>query len=130
MVLAMSAVCGLARAATVINQNLVIAEYTKDVHVSSAVGLNMVSKGIFVLTVGRLLGNNTFFLSQTVHLNSEVSKDFREIAKKNILIQSIVLMVGFTMYLKFLSEATILTYVLLQQSTKIQLITTPHAFTF
>ncbi|KAJ3639370.1 hypothetical protein Zmor_002732 [Zophobas morio] len=56
MLIVFSAVCGLARAATVINQNLVIAEYSKEAHVSSAVGLNMVSKGVFVLTIGRLLG--------------------------------------------------------------------------
>ncbi|RZC41865.1 uncharacterized protein BDFB_001021, partial [Asbolus verrucosus] len=50
------AACRSTRAATVINQNLVIAEYSKEAHVSSAVGLNMVSKGVFVLSTGWLLG--------------------------------------------------------------------------
>lgn len=53
---AASALCGYVRAATVINQNLTVSEYcenNKGSHLASALGLNMVSKGIFVLTLGQ-----------------------------------------------------------------------------
>jgi MCP family monocarboxylic acid transporter-like MFS transporter 14 len=76
MVIALSAVCGLSRAVTVINQNLVIAEYSKEAHVSSALGLNMVSKGIFVLTIGRLLGtykDSAHNFSSCIHILDIIS---------------------------------------------------------
>lgn len=56
---AASALCGYVRAATVINQNLTVSEYcenNKGSHLASALGLNMVSKGIFVLTLGQFFG--------------------------------------------------------------------------
>ncbi|XP_015836418.1 uncharacterized protein LOC100142456 isoform X2 [Tribolium castaneum] len=76
MLILLSAVCGLARAATVINQNLVIAEYSKEAHISSAVGLNMVCKGIFVLTIGRLLGtykDSAHNFSSCIHILNIIS---------------------------------------------------------
>lgn len=47
---------GYFRAVTVINQNLVISEYIEKDKLAPAVGLNMVSKGILVVTAGQALG--------------------------------------------------------------------------
>lgn len=47
---------GYFRAATVINQNLVISEYIHKDKLPSAVGLNMVFKGLSVITIGQLFG--------------------------------------------------------------------------
>ncbi|XP_017772636.1 PREDICTED: monocarboxylate transporter 12 [Nicrophorus vespilloides] len=56
-VLVASVICGYVRAATVINQNLTVSEYcTNEKKLPAALGLNMVAKGIFVLTVGQLFG--------------------------------------------------------------------------
>ncbi|XP_044257067.1 monocarboxylate transporter 5-like [Tribolium madens] len=76
MLILLSAICGLARAATVINQNLVIAEYSKEGQISSAVGLNMVCKGIFVLTIGRMLGtykDSAHNFSSCIHILNIIS---------------------------------------------------------
>lgn len=51
-----SFVSGYFRAPAVIFQNLVISEYIKDERLPSAVGLNMVMKGITVMICGQLLG--------------------------------------------------------------------------
>lgn len=55
-ILLASALCGYIRAATVINQNLTISEYANPETLPAALGLNMVAKGLFVLTVGQLFG--------------------------------------------------------------------------
>lgn len=52
----MSAIYGYVRAATVVNQNLTISEYTSQDKLAGAIGLNMVTKGILVMTVGQFLG--------------------------------------------------------------------------
>lgn len=51
-----SAVYGYVRAATVVNQNLTISEYASQDRLSSALALNMVAKGICVMTIGQFLG--------------------------------------------------------------------------
>ncbi|XP_050304142.1 monocarboxylate transporter 12-like [Anthonomus grandis grandis] len=56
MVMIMSVVVGYLRAITVINQNLVISEYIPKEELPSAVGLNMLVKGFFVISVGEPLG--------------------------------------------------------------------------
>lgn len=53
----MSAVYGYVRAATVVNQNLTISEYASQEKLGGALSLNMITKGIFVMTIGQLLGN-------------------------------------------------------------------------
>lgn len=52
----MSAIYGYVRAATVVNQNLTISEYTSQDKLAGAIGLNMVTKGFLVITVGQFLG--------------------------------------------------------------------------
>lgn len=52
----MSAIYGYIRAATVVNQNLTISEYATEDKLAGALGLNMIAKGIFVMTIGQLLG--------------------------------------------------------------------------
>lgn len=52
----MSAIYGYVRAATVVNQNLTISEYATQDKLASALGLNMIAKGVFVMTIGQLLG--------------------------------------------------------------------------
>lgn len=49
---------GYFRAVTVINQNLVVSEYIDKDKLPSAVGLNMVSKGLLVVTAGQALGES------------------------------------------------------------------------
>lgn len=51
-----SAIYGYVRAATVVNQNLTISEYTTQDKLAGALGLNMITKGVFVITIGQLLG--------------------------------------------------------------------------
>lgn len=51
-----SALCGYIRAATVINQNLTISEYADAETLPAALGLNMVAKGLIVLSVGQFFG--------------------------------------------------------------------------
>lgn len=48
--------CGYIRAATVINQNLTCSDYCTDEQLPAALGLVMVSKGIFIMSFGQLLG--------------------------------------------------------------------------
>ncbi|KAJ8984423.1 hypothetical protein NQ317_012486 [Molorchus minor] len=55
-VFAFSLLVGYARAVTVINQNLVISEYVCKERLPSAVGLNMVSKGLVVFGLGQAFG--------------------------------------------------------------------------
>lgn len=57
MVLVLSVIVGYVRSITVINQNLVVSEYIPKHELPSAVGLNMVVKGFFVMAVGEPLGN-------------------------------------------------------------------------
>lgn len=52
----MSAVFGYTRAATVVNQNLVVSEYATRERLAAALGLNMVAKGVAVISIGQLLG--------------------------------------------------------------------------
>lgn len=52
----MSAVYGYVRAATVVNQNLTISEYAAPDKLSSSLSLTMIMKGVFVMTIGQLLG--------------------------------------------------------------------------
>lgn len=54
--LIISAIYGYIRAAAVVNQNLVISAYVPEDKLAGALGLNMVVKGIFVMTIGQLLG--------------------------------------------------------------------------
>lgn len=54
-----SILCGYIRAMSVVNQNLAVSEYCHE-HESklpAALGLNMVTKGLVVLSVGQFLGN-------------------------------------------------------------------------
>lgn len=53
-----SAIYGYVRAATVVNQNLTISEYTSQDKLAGALGLNMITKGFLVITVGQFLGKN------------------------------------------------------------------------
>lgn len=56
--LAASAMTGFFRSTIVINQNLVISEYCKkdETKLPMALGLNMVMKGLAIMTVGQALG--------------------------------------------------------------------------
>lgn len=54
--LIMSAIYGYVRAATVVNQNLTISEYASEDKLAGALGLNMIAKGVFVMTIGQFLG--------------------------------------------------------------------------
>ncbi|KAF5308921.1 hypothetical protein FQR65_LT00003 [Abscondita terminalis] len=57
VIIGLCILCGYIRAATVVTQNLAVSEYCLDSSkIPSAVGLNMVAKGIAVLGVGQLLG--------------------------------------------------------------------------
>lgn len=53
----MSAIYGYVRAATVVNQNLTISEYSTQDKLASSLSLTMIMKGICVMTIGQLLGN-------------------------------------------------------------------------
>lgn len=53
----MCGVYGYIRAATVVNQSLVVAEYIDSKErLAGALGLNMCAKGLFVITLGQVLG--------------------------------------------------------------------------
>lgn len=52
----MCALYGYVRAATVVNQNLTISEYAAQDKLASSLSLTMIMKGIFVMTIGQLLG--------------------------------------------------------------------------
>ncbi|KAB0801492.1 hypothetical protein PPYR_05846 [Photinus pyralis] len=57
IIILLSLLCGYIRAAAVVNQNLAITEYCKDESkIPSAIGLNMVAKGLLVLGVGQFFG--------------------------------------------------------------------------
>lgn len=56
----MSAIYGYVRAATVVNQSLTISEYSAPDKLSSALSLTMIMKGVFVMTIGQLLGEYLF----------------------------------------------------------------------
>lgn len=50
-------VYGYIRAATVVNQSLVVSEYIDSKErIAGALGLNMCAKGLFVITLGQVLG--------------------------------------------------------------------------
>ena len=59
-----SAIYGYVRAATVVNQNLTISEYTSQDKLAGALGLNMFTKGFLVITVGQFLGKIFFLILQ------------------------------------------------------------------
>lgn len=53
----MAILCGYTRAAVVINQNLTVSEYCSETSkLPGALGLNMVAKGIVVLSIGQMFG--------------------------------------------------------------------------
>lgn len=55
--LVMCTMYGVIRAATVVNQSLVVAEYVGDrSRLAGAIGLNMCSRGVFVIAIGQVLG--------------------------------------------------------------------------
>lgn len=61
MTLITAIVCGYIRAATVINQNLTVSEYcTDEKRLPSALGLNMVGKGLTVLVIGQFFGKTNY----------------------------------------------------------------------
>lgn len=53
-----SGLCGFFRSTIVVNQNLVVSEYCKEDEskLPAALGLNMVMKGISIISIGQLLG--------------------------------------------------------------------------
>lgn len=55
-IMIVSGIYGYIRAMCVVNQSLSISEYCSQEKLPGALGLNMVIKGIFVITVGQLLG--------------------------------------------------------------------------
>lgn len=59
----MSALYGYFRAAIIVNQNLTISEHVTQDRLAGALGLNMIMKGIFVITIGQLLGLFEFIFS-------------------------------------------------------------------
>lgn len=63
----MSAIYGYIRAATVVNQNLTISEYASQDKLGSALSLNMIAKGIFVMTIGQFLGELSIQTMNNVH---------------------------------------------------------------
>ncbi|KAF2885574.1 hypothetical protein ILUMI_20597 [Ignelater luminosus] len=57
LIILMAILCGYTRAAVVINQNLTVSEYCSETSkLPGALGLNMVAKGIVVLSVGQMFG--------------------------------------------------------------------------
>lgn len=68
--LIMSTIYGYVRAATVVNQNLTISEYASQDKLASALSLNMIAKGIFVMTIGQLLGICSIF-EQANHITKK-----------------------------------------------------------
>lgn len=74
----MSAVYGYVRAATVVNQNLTISEYAAPDKLSSSLSLTMIMKGVFVMTIGQLLGNYHIFVYFSIEIidkNNDASQD-------------------------------------------------------
>jgi hypothetical protein len=62
---AVSVAAGLVRGAAILNLNLVVAEHCCDETLPAALGINMVAKGVVILTIGPLLGKY-FFLNLIV----------------------------------------------------------------
>ncbi|XP_044734933.1 monocarboxylate transporter 12-B-like [Chrysoperla carnea] len=56
MIIICSLITGYIRAGTVVNQNLTISEYCSQDQLPYALGLNMVNKGLVVITLGQFLG--------------------------------------------------------------------------
>jgi hypothetical protein len=56
--IAVSVLCGLVRGAAILNLNLSIAEYCCNEKLPAALGINMVLKGIAILSLGPFLGKN------------------------------------------------------------------------
>ncbi|KAJ4434861.1 hypothetical protein ANN_23432 [Periplaneta americana] len=56
VLIAISAINGFIRGSTVVNQNLALSEYCSKEKVPAALGINMVAKGIGILTFGPMLG--------------------------------------------------------------------------
>lgn len=55
-IMIVSLICGYIRAATIINQNLTCSDYCTHESLPAALGLVMVARAIFVMTLGQLLG--------------------------------------------------------------------------
>lgn len=53
---------------TVVNQNLTVSEYCPELKLPAALGLNMVNKGLVVLSVGQFLG--AYFLTSRLEMYS------------------------------------------------------------
>lgn len=53
-----SLICGYIRAATIINQNLTCSDYCSGESLPAALGLVMVARAIFVMSIGQLLGKS------------------------------------------------------------------------
>lgn len=71
--LIMSAIYGYVRAATVVNQNLTISEYASEDKLAGALGLNMIAKGVFVMTIGQLLGEYWFRNNERVTIIAQIN---------------------------------------------------------
>ncbi|ALC41308.1 CG8389, partial [Drosophila busckii] len=56
VIIAMSVLTGLAKSATVINNNLTISAHCRAEKLAGGLGLSMITKGVVVITVGQLLG--------------------------------------------------------------------------
>lgn len=55
-IIVMSVFTGMTKSATVLNNNLTISGHVKPEKLPGGLGLNMISKGILVITIGQLLG--------------------------------------------------------------------------
>lgn len=55
-IVVMSIFSGMTKSATVLNNNLTISGHVKPEKLPGGLGLNMISKGVLVITVGQLLG--------------------------------------------------------------------------
>ncbi|XP_037952642.1 monocarboxylate transporter 13-like [Teleopsis dalmanni] len=55
-IIMMSIFTGMTKSATVLNNNLTISSYCSSDKLAGGLGLNMISKGIIVITIGQLLG--------------------------------------------------------------------------
>ncbi|XP_017049777.1 monocarboxylate transporter 13 isoform X2 [Drosophila ficusphila] len=56
VIIAVSAITGMMKSATVINNNLTISAHCRSEKLAGGLGLSMMSKGVIVITVGQLLG--------------------------------------------------------------------------
>lgn len=55
-IIVMSIFCGMTKSATVLNNNLTISSHCRPEKLAGGLGLNMIAKGVLVITVGQLLG--------------------------------------------------------------------------